>query len=153
MPDPIAFSSTAPRFSLPLMFVGQSQKEITFNEAILLVDFLLQPIIEGTTTAVPSAPTPGQCWIINSGASGIFAARADQVAAWSEGGWRFIAPKEGMRVYDRARTGHRVYRGSAWRTPTMPSAPTGGTTVDTQARSAIIAITDALRDAGIALAP
>lgn len=153
MPDPIAFSSFAPRFDLPLLFVGQSQKEITFNEAILLIDFLLQPIIEGTATTVPSVPTSGQCWLITSGATGIFAAKTDQIAAWSEGGWRFIAPKEGMRVYDRARTGDRIYRGSAWRTPTMPSAPTGGTTVDAQARSAIIAITDALRDAGIGLAP
>ena len=153
MPDPIAFSTTAPRFSLPLLFAGQSQKEMTFNEAILLVDFLLQPVIESTTTAVPGAPTPGQCWIISTGASGIFSGKTDQIAAWSEGGWRFIAPKEGMRVFDRARTGHRIYHGGAWRTPTMPSAPTGGATVDTQARSAIIAISDALRDAGIALAP
>jgi len=153
MPDPIAFSSSAPRFALPLLFVGQSQKELTFNEAILLVDFLLQPVIESTTTAVPSAPTPGQCWIISAGATGIFAGKADQVAAWAEGGWRYIAPREGMRVYDRARTGHRIYQGGAWRTPTMPSAPEGGTTIDAQARSAIVAITDALRDAGIALAP
>jgi hypothetical protein len=35
----------------------------------------------------------------------------------------------------------------------MPSAPEGGTTIDAQARSAIVVITDALRDAGIALAP
>jgi hypothetical protein len=153
MPDPIAFSSTAPRFALPLLFAGQSQKEMTFNEAILLVDFLLQPVIEGTTSTVPSAPTPGQCWIINSSASGIFAGKANQIAAWGEGGWRYIAPKEGMRVYDRAQTGHRIYRGGAWRTPTMPIAPTGGTTIDVQARSAIIAIIDAMRDAGIALSP
>ena len=153
MPEPIAFSSTAPRFALPLLFAGQSQKEMTFNEAILLADFLLHPVIEGTTATVPSTPTPGQCWIITAGANGIFAAKTDQIAAWSEGGWRFIAPKEGMRVFDRARTGHRIFRGAAWRAPAMPSAPTGGTIVDIQARSAIIAIADALREAGVSLAP
>ena len=149
MPEPIAFSSTAPRFAFPLLFAGQSQKELTFNEAILLADFLLHPVLEGTTTTVPNAPTPGQCWIVTTGASGIFAAKADQVAAWSEGGWRFITPKEGMRVYDRARTGHRIFRGAAWRATAMPSAPTGGTVVDAQARSAITAISDALREAGV----
>jgi hypothetical protein len=153
MPDPIAFSATAPRFALPLLFAGQSQKEMSFNEAILLVDFLLQPVIQGTTATVPSAPTPGQCWIITSGASGVFAARTNQIAAWSEGGWRFIVPIEGMRVYDRTRTGHRFYSGSVWRAPTMPSAPSGGAIVDAEARFAIIAIANVLREAGIALAP
>ncbi len=153
MPDPIAFSATAPRFALPLLFAGQSQKEVSFNEAMLLVDFLLQPVIEGSATTVPTAPTPGQCWIVASGASGLFAARTDQIAAWSEGGWRFIAPLEGMRVYDRTRGGHRIYGGGSWRAPTMPSAPSGGATVDAEARAAINAIAAALRDAGIVLTP
>jgi Protein of unknown function (DUF2793) len=148
MTDPISFSATSPRFGLPLLFAGQSQKEITVNEALLNADILLHPAIEGITAAVPPAPVSGQCWIVGSGATGVFASQADRIAAWSEGGWRFVAPREGLRAYDLSRAAHRIYASGAWRLVIAPSAPTGGTVIDSQARIAIAAIIAALREGG-----
>ena len=149
MTDPISYSATSPRFALPLLFAGQSQKEITVNEALLITDILLHPAIEGIANTVPAAPTIGQCWIVGTGTTGAFTGQADRIAAWSEGGWRFLTPREGMRAYDFSNTAHRIFSGGIWRLVVAPTTPSGGSVVDAQARTAISAILAALRTGGI----
>jgi Protein of unknown function (DUF2793) len=149
MTDPISFSATSPRFALPLLFAGQSQKEVTVNEALLGADILLHPAVEALAATPPAAPASGQCWLVGSSATGAFAGQSDRIAAWTEGGWRFVAPRDGMRVYDIAASAHRLYAGGNWRLTAAPATPTGGTFVDSQARTAIAAIITALRNGGI----
>ncbi len=149
MTDPINFSTTSPRFGIPLLFSGQSQKELTVNEALLCADTLLHTAIEGIATTAPATPSAGQCWLIGSGATGPFAGQTDRIAAWSEGGWRFVAPREGMRAFDLPASAHRIFSGGTWRLIAAPAAPTGGSVIDTQARAAISSIIAALRTGGI----
>ncbi len=149
MTDPISFSSSSPRFALPLLFSGQSQKEITVNEAVLTADILMHMAVEAVVASPPTAPSNGQCWLIASGATGSFAGHTDTIAAWSEGGWRFIAPREGMRAYDLSATAQRLYAGGSWRLTTAPAAPSGGSVIDSQARTAITAMIAAMRNAGL----
>lgn len=149
MTDPINFSATSPRLGLPLLFSGQSQKEVTVNEALLSADILLHPAIESVVTAPPATPSAGQCWLVGSGATGLFSGMTDRIAAWSEGGWRFLAPRDGLRAYDIAASAHRLYSGGVWRMVVAPAAPTGGSVIDIQARTAIAAMITALKTNGI----
>lgn len=131
------------------MLSGQSQKEITVNEALLAADFLLHMAIEKVTATVPPTPSAGQCWLIDSSATGVFAGRTDQIAAWSEGGWRFVVPRAGMRAFDVSESAHRLYSGGSWHLVAAPASPAGGSVIDTQARTAISQIITALVTAGI----
>jgi hypothetical protein len=149
MTDPISFSTTSPRFALPLLFAGQSQKELTVNEALLAADILLHPAIEAVVTAPPGTPMPGHCWLVGSGATGAFAGHTDHIAAWCEGGWRFVAPREGMRVYDISASAHRLFAAGLWRLAVAPTSPTGGVVIDSEARTAITAVIAALRSSGV----
>lgn len=149
MTDPINFSSTSPRHALPMLFAGQSQKEMTVNEAIVAVDALLHPAIEAVVTSPPTAPANGKCWLVGTAATGAFAGQTDRIAAWSEGGWRFLSPREGMRVYDISSDAYRVYIGGNWLLPATPTAPAGGSVVDIEARAAISAVITSLRAAGV----
>ncbi|GEN99689.1 hypothetical protein NSE01_15220 [Novosphingobium sediminis] len=149
MTDPLSFSSASPRFALPMLFSGQSQKEVIVNEALLAADVLLHPAIEAVLSAPPAAPTNGQCWLVGAGATGAFAGQSSRIAAWSEGGWRFIAPREGTRAYDVAAAAYRIFAGGNWQLAPAPAAPTGGSVIDSQARTAIAAIITTLRSAGV----
>lgn len=90
------------RFDLPLLVAGQGQKDITHNEALLLIDMLLHPSVESRALASPPAnPTGGQCWLIPTGATGAWEGSTDAMAAWTAGGWRFIPAREGMTLWVR----------------------------------------------------
>ena len=149
MTDPLNFASVSPRFALPLLFAGQSQKEVTVNEALVAADVLLHLAVEAVATTPPESPANGQCWLVGPTATGLFAGLTDRIAAWTEGGWRFIAPQEGMRAYDIAASAQRLYAGGTWRLANAPAAPSGGSVVDSQARAAISAIISSLRSAGV----
>lgn len=164
----MAMDMTA-RWALPLLFPGQAQKELFHNEAMVLIDALLYGQVESADIATPpGAPAIGQCWIVASGASGTWAERAGQIACWTEGGWRFVAPRPGLTIRVADRQHDMAYTGSSWNDGPLRAdglyvagskvvgeraeaitVPAGGTTVDTESRSAIAAILAALRAHGL----
>lgn len=73
---------------------------------------------------------------------------AGRLALRQAGNWIFVEPRDGMRVLDRSTGQDRRYLDD-WLAPATPAAPSGGTTVDSEARSAIAEIIATLREAGI----
>ncbi|SBV33933.1 conserved protein of unknown function [uncultured Sphingopyxis sp.] len=130
-----------PRFALPLLAVAQAQKEVTHNEALTLLDALVHAAIEaGPLAAPPANPAIGQCWIVDTAAAGAWAGESNAIAIWTAGGWRFAAPRAGVQVTRLADGARLRFDGSEWTAPATVSAPTGGTTVDSEARDAITAL-------------
>ncbi|UZK68671.1 DUF2793 domain-containing protein [Sphingomonas sp. S1-29] len=157
------------RLGLPLLHAGQAQKEITHNEAVVLLDIIVAAAVVAVGTQVPPAdPAPGECWIVGSGASGAWAGNDGSLAGWTINGWRFAAAREGMRAWSIADASEVVYRGGIWvvgevtgaalridgqqvvggRQPAIES-PVGGETIDLQARVAVESMLAALRAHGL----
>ena len=149
-------SDTA-RFALPLLESGQAQKELTHNEALARIDIGLHAGVEEAGLDVPPAqPSVGQCWIVGPAPTGAWIGYAGALAGWTGGGWRFLSPRDGMRVWNRAASRAVVRVGTAWEDgvvrargilvddvqvvgaaqPAVP-APMGGATIDAEARVAI----------------
>ena len=149
MSDPLPFESATPRFALPMLFAGQSQKEFFVNEALLRADLLLHCAVEGRLTSPPAAPSPGQAWLVGVAADGAFVGHEHEIAAWTDGGWRFLAPVEGLRVFDRSRGAFRIFIAGAWDEPASIAPPTGGATVDAQARATLTQVLEKLVAAGV----
>ena len=148
MPDPIAFDSTSPRFSLPMLFAGQAQKEAFVNEAHALTDALLHCAIEGEAAAPPATPVDGTNWLVAASPIGAWAGQAGKIACRQAGNWLFVVPRDGMTLLNRTNGQQRRFF-AGWLSPAAPAAPSGGSTVDTEARAAIAALVAALRAAGI----
>lgn len=149
MPDPVTFDSTSARFALPLLFVGQSQKEDFVNEALLMIDGLLHCAVEDQRSTPPSTPTDGQAWLVGTGATGAWAGQDGKIAIRQLGQWLFGAARDGIHLLNKA-SGQWMSRiGAAWHAPAAPAAPSGGTVVDVEARSALAALVSALRSAGV----
>jgi hypothetical protein len=162
-------SDESPRFGLPFILPGQAQKELFHNEALVLIDAVLQAAVEeGPRATPPPSPAPGQCWIVAGGATGFWAGKDDALAVWSEGGWRFVAPADGMTVWDRTARVPRQWNGTAWSGGRVACAglaiggktvvgerlaaianPSGGTIIDAEARAALEAVIAALKTHGL----
>lgn len=162
-------TDATPRLALPLLAAGQAQKELYHNEALATLDALVQPVAATFgDPAPPAAPGVGQSWIVGTAPTGDWSGHPDAVASWTDGGWRFATPIEGMWVWVSAAGlwAHRA--GGAWSLGTLPAsalviggqqvvgarggaivAPAGGATVDGEARAAIAAVLAALRAHGL----
>ena len=157
------------RFALPQLVPGQAQKEVWHNEALQRIDLLLSPAVETMTlSAPPSSPARGACYVVASGATGAWAGKDDMLAGYADGGWRFVAPVEGLRLLDRGSGQILLRRDGAWesgivraeevqiggltvvrqRQPAIAN-PTGGTVIDAECRTAIGLILTMLRTHGL----
>ena len=60
-------ATSTPRHQLPYLAVGQAQKEITHNQALVRIDALLQPLVEAELSAPPASlaeSQAGKCWLV-----------------------------------------------------------------------------------------
>jgi len=157
------------RFSLPLLQPGQAQKEMFHNEALVLIDAALHGVAQAMGDNVPPAsPAAGQCWIVGDAPVDAWAGMAHRLAAWTAGGWRFVAPVAGMTIWLMDAGLWALHDGTGWRPGILPASalhvagrqvvgaqqsaiadPDGGASIDGQARSAIRDILVALRSHGL----
>ena len=70
------------------------------------------------------------------------------MACFQAGGWLFVEPRDGLRVFNRA-SGHEWLFANGWQSCAAISDPAGGATVDAEARATISAMLGALRTAGL----
>ena len=148
MSDPFTFTSTTPRLGLPNLFTAQAQKEMTVNEAFALIDALLHPVVEGMANDPPASPVEGECWIVNGQPTGDWANDAGKIACRQAGNWLFATPTNGMVVFDKS-VSQNIRYDSGWTSASAVTLPTGGGTVDVEARAAISEVVAALEAAGI----
>jgi hypothetical protein len=130
------------------MPAGQAQKEAFVNEAHALTDALLHCAIEGEVAAPPTTTIEGTNWLVATSPTGAWTGQAGKLACRQAGNWLFVTPRDGMRLLDRS-SGQEKHFFGGWQVPVAPAAVTGGSTVDTQARSAIASLISALRIAGV----
>lgn len=112
------------------------------------LDALVFAVIEAQLDAPPTNPANGLCWLVGQNPTGEWLGQAGALAAREADQWLFAAPVDGMRILDRATGQHRHYLGS-WKAPAAPTAATGGTVVDAEARAAIASMLECLAEAGI----
>ena len=148
MSDPLAFTSTSARFGLPFLFSGQAQKEAFVNEAHAITDALLHCAIECEASIPPTAPTDGTCWLVAAAPTGDWQGQAGKIACRQAGNWLFVPPRDGLRVLNR-QSGQEIRFAGTWLSAARPADPGGGTTIDAEARSAIVNLINALATAGI----
>ena len=148
MIQPIVFDATTPRHAMPFLVAGQAQKELFVNESLALIDMLMHPVVMGAAATPPSSPAAGECWIVEAGAVDAWAGQDDAIAGWDGAQWTFASPASGLAVHDLSTGAKRHFSGSWTSAPTVAS-PTGGSVIDSEARTAIDSLLTAVRQAGL----
>lgn len=142
------------KHGLPLLAAGQAQKEVTHNEALLVIDRRLQMAVESRTLPAPAVPASGAAYIVPVDATGAWSGQGNRVAGYDGFGWTFDEPQRGwlawiadeqcLHVYDggwRAVAGFLqplIAGGSAPEERAIAIAdPSGGAVVDAEGRAAL----------------
>jgi hypothetical protein len=99
---------------LPFLEAGQAQKHVTHNEALRILDALVQLSVSGVSSSPPGSPAEGERHIVAESASGAFTARENQVAVYEDGAWRFLEPSTGWRAWNEDSEALLVWNGSEW---------------------------------------
>jgi Protein of unknown function (DUF2793) len=101
--------------ALPLLAAGQAQKHVTHNDALLMIDSLLHlSVLSRAPTTPPAAPAEGDRYLVPASATGGWAGKSGQIAAWVDGGWLFYPPRAGWTVWIAAENTSLVYDGTAF---------------------------------------
>ncbi len=103
--------------SLPLLLPSQAQKHVTMNEALRLLDVVVQLAVQDRNrTAPPIAPLTGARHIVASGATAAWAGQAGHVAVWDGTAWVFLVPLAGWQAFIDAENAVAIFDGALWAT-------------------------------------
>jgi hypothetical protein len=159
-----------PRLALPLIAAGQSQKDVTHNEALLALDRLVAlEVVSRSLNAPPADPATGDIHVVPAGGVAGWGYPEASLVQWQGQGWLAESPREGQVALVRDEAVLMVYRGG-WQVhlpvsglsimgrsvlgapPASVAAPSGGTFVDSEVRAVLSNLLNVLREQGI-LAP
>ena len=92
----------SPNLELPYISPAQAQKHVTHNEALQILDVVIQASVKSTELgSPPTEPERGDRYIISNTASGDWSGKTEQIAAFQDGGWIFVQPALGWLVHDQ----------------------------------------------------
>lgn len=108
-------SDSTPHHSLPLLQASQSQKHITHNEALTLIDGLLQlSVISRSVNTPPTSPSDGDRYLVGDTPSAEWLNQTGNLAFYVAGSWRYSSPQVGWFVWVEDEAVYLSYSGSAW---------------------------------------
>jgi hypothetical protein len=108
-------ADTSTNLLLPFILAAQAQKHVTHNEALRLLDGLIQlSVLDRNLTAPPGSPAEGARYIVATGATGAWSGWTGDIALRSDGAWVRLPARTGWVVWvqDEARVVVRI--GAAW---------------------------------------
>ena len=106
---------TTANLKLPYLMPSQAQKHVTHNEALAMLDTIVQlAVLDRDLTSPPGAPDEGDRHIGAAGASGDWDGQDGKVAVRQDGGWSFLSPRTGWIAWIANEGELFHFTGSAW---------------------------------------
>jgi hypothetical protein len=108
-------SDNSPKIGLPYILASQTQKHVTMNESLNIIDSLIMLcVINRTLATAPLSPSEGDKYIVAPSPTGAWAGRTGQIAAFLNAGWQFFAPQTGFIAHIQAEAVFVVFDGTSW---------------------------------------
>ena len=108
-------SDTPSNLLLPNNLAAQAQKHITHNEALRMLDGLVQlAVLARDLIAPPASPSEGDRYIVASGATGAWSGWDLNIALWTDGAWLRLPPRVGWRAWVVSEVLLLIYDGNGW---------------------------------------
>ncbi|MGB7336810.1 MAG: DUF2793 domain-containing protein [Salaquimonas sp.] len=93
---------TSPHLNLPYLIPSQAQKHVTHNEAIRMLDGLVQlSVVRADLSSPPQSPSEGDCYLVASEAADVWLGLEGKIAQYADAAWIFHTPRDGWLVWDQ----------------------------------------------------
>ena len=100
---------------LPYIQPSQAQKHVTHNEALRVLDTLVQLVVTARDLSLPPAGAQsGDRYIVAAPGQGLWAGHEGEIAVLDSNAWIFIAPQTGWTAYVTAEGAQVVFDGTDW---------------------------------------
>lgn len=109
--------SDTPQLGLPLLAAAQAQKHVTHNDALLRLDALIHLSVIARNLSSPPAAADGERYLVAAAPSGPWSGQQGAVALAQGGGWLFLTPRKGWRLWVEGEARLVVFDGTQWREP------------------------------------
>jgi Protein of unknown function (DUF2793) len=107
--------TSSPNLSLPYIAAAQAQKHVTHNEAVRALDALVQlAVLDRDLAIAPPSPANGDRYLVAGGATGAWSGQAVKVAAFQDGAWVYLTPREGWLAWVSDEDKIYAFDGAAW---------------------------------------
>lgn len=112
-------TQSSPILSLPYLQPAQAQKHVTHNEALQVLDAVVQlGVASRTEAAPPAAAEAGARHILPAAATGAWTGQPEgTLAVWQGSGWIFLTPRPGWLAHVADEGLLSLYDGTAWTSP------------------------------------
>lgn len=108
-------SESTAHLALPFIMASQAQKHVTHNEALRLLDGIVQlAVLDRDLTDPPGSPAEGDRYIPASGAIGAWSGWDGNIAYWIDAAWMRILPAPGWLAWVVDESQAAVWSGTAW---------------------------------------
>jgi hypothetical protein len=108
--------SDTTRLALPRIVAAQAQKHVTHNDALQILDALVQiSVLDRPRDDPPATPAEGDRCIVGTSPTSAFAGRPGALAAFDDGAWRFLTPRAGWIAHVRSDGTLLLHDGTRWR--------------------------------------
>jgi hypothetical protein len=109
-------TDATPHLGLPLIAASQAQKHVTHNEALGLLDTLVQlACLDKDLTAPPPSPSEGDRYlVVAADPGGAWTGLGGQVVRYADGVWTGATPRAGWLAYLLDEADLYVFDGAAW---------------------------------------
>jgi len=108
-------SENSPRLDLPYIQPSQAQKHVTHNEAVEILDTIVQMKLEDIDVSNPPVlPAEGQSWALSAAPTGAWTGEAGAIVTRCNNGWLFIEPAEGWTAWVGSAGRLHQFDGTSW---------------------------------------
>lgn len=113
-------SDTSLILGLPYIQPAQAQKHVTHNEALRVLDAVVQlNVLSAALPTPPVTPAEGDRYLVPAAAGGDWTGYDTQLAVWDNGAWLYIAAQTGWVAFVRDMAAPVWFDGTAW----LPATP------------------------------
>ena len=138
-------TDTSPILEMPYIQPAQAQKHVTHNEALRLLDAIVQLVVlTDDQNSPPVTPEEGGCYLVAEHGQAAWAGQDQNIAIFSDAAWQFIIPKEGWVAQVTGKDSEVVFDGAVWTSRRLGNLAGLGIGADYDAYNRLVVSADAV---------